>query len=300
MRHVLTLIADPARPVLDHSIVGGVAAALGEAGAEVGPADVLAPRVACDLLFDGMAPAAAEDAARIAIGRAPLDVAVQDCNARRKRLLAADMDATLIENEIVDEIADAAGLREKIAPITARAVAGEIDFAASLAERVALMKGLSADRYLAAMRAIRPMPGARALMATMHAAGAHTMIISGGFRAFTAHVRDLLGMDEDVANDVEISGGALTGRLIPPLVQRERKAEVLRETAAAHGIEISETLAVGDGANDVAMIRAAGLGVAFRAKPLARNAAAVRIDHGDLTALLYLQGYRAGEIREEP
>jgi phosphoserine phosphatase len=141
------------------------------------------------------------------------------------------------------------------------------------------------------------MPGARALVATMRAAGAHTMIVSGGFRAFTAHVRGLLGMDEDIANDVEIAGGALTGRLAELPVQRDSKAEILRGAAARRGIDIRETLAVGDGANDIAMIRAAGLGVAFRAKPAVRNAAAVRIDHGDLTALLYLQGYRAPEIR---
>jgi len=297
MRHVLTLIADPARPVLDHSIVAAVTAALGKAGGSFGAADFLAPAIACDLPFEGVAPAAAERVARDAVEAAPLDVAVQDREARRKRLLAADMDGTLIENEIVDEVAAVAGLRDKIAPITARAVAGEIDFATSLRERVALMKGLAAERYLEAARAIRPMAGARALMATMRANGARTMIVSGGFRAFTARVRNLLGMDEDVANDVEISGGALTGRLVSPVIQRERKAQVLQEAAAALGIAMSQTIAVGDGANDVAMIRAAGLGVAFRAKPLLRDAAAVRVDHGDLTALLYLQGYRAGEIR---
>lgn len=208
------------------------------------------------------------------------------------------MDSTLIENEIVDEIAAVAGLRDKIAPITARSVSGEIDFATSLAERVALLKGLPEPRYREAARAIRLMPGARALIATMRAAGAHTMIVSGGFRAFTAQVRTDLGMDEDVANDVEIAGGKLTGRLLPPIVMRERKAEILRARAEALGVPLAETMAAGDGANDLAMIRAAGLGVAFHGTPRARADAAARVDHGDLTALLYLQGYRAEDIRE--
>jgi phosphoserine phosphatase len=296
VRHVLTLIA--ATNLLDDSIMASVAAALRALGAGTGSPDVLAPNLACDIAFDGLPPAAAELAARRATESIPIDVAVQPREGRKKRLLAADMDATLIENEIVDEIAAAAGLRERIAPITARAVAGEIDFAASLIERVALMKGLSRERYFAAMRAIRPMPGGRALMSTMRRAGAHTMIISGGFRAFTGHVRTMLGMDEDIANDVEIHDGALTGRLVPPVIARESKAEILRETAARLGIAMSGTLAVGDGANDRAMVQAAGLGIAFRAKPALRDVAAVRIDHGDLTALLYLQGYREEEIRE--
>jgi phosphoserine phosphatase len=301
MHHVVTLIADPAKPVLDHNIAIAAAGALKSEGAPVGPVDMLAPGVACDIPFVSDVPPGAfgraEAIVRVSLGRAPIDVAVQPMESRRKRLLACDMDSTLIENEIVDEIAAVAGIRDKIAPITARAVAGEIDFATSLAERAALLKGLPAERYLSAAAAISPMPGARTLMATMRAHGARTMIISGGFRAFTARVRDLLGMDEDVSNDVEIVDGVLTGRLVPPVLHRDRKAEVLREAAAAHGIPISLTMAVGDGANDAAMIAAAGTGVAFHAKGPARQAAAVRIDHGDLTALLYLQGFRAADIR---
>ena len=159
------------------------------------------------------------------------------------------------------------------------------------------MRGLAAERYLEAARAIRLVPGARALIDTMRREGAHTMIISGGFRAFTALVRDMLGMDEDVSNDVEIVDGALTGRLVSPVLGRDGKADALRQTAAARGIPMALTMAVGDGANDRAMVQAARLGVAFSAKPALRGHAAVRIDHGDLTALLYLQGYRAGEIR---
>lgn len=298
MRHVLTLIASPARPRLDDSIVAAVRAALDSAGAELGAPDVLAPGIACDLPFERLAVTQAENVARKAIGRAPLDLSIQERDNRRKRLLAADMDSTLIENEIVDEIAAVAGLREKIAPITARSVAGEIDFATSLAERVALLKGLSQIRYREAAKAIRLMPGARALITTMRASGAHTMIISGGFRAFTAHVRDLLGIDEEVSNDVEIADGVLTGRLVPPLVTRDSKVEILRAAAASLGIPLVKTMAAGDGANDLAMVQVAGLGVAFHGTPRIRDVAAVRIDHGDLTALLYLQGYRAAEIRE--
>ena len=298
MHLILTLIANPARSVLDDSIVAAVGAALESTGAVVGAADTLAPGIACDLPFEGLQPTDAEAVARRVIGRAPVDMAAQERAGRRKRLLACDMDSTLIENEIVDEIAAVAGLRDKIAPITARSVAGEIDFATSLAQRVALLKGLSESRYLEAGRAIRFMSGARALIATMRAFGAHTMIISGGFRAFTAQVRDALGMDQDEANDVEILGGVLTGRLLPPLVARESKAEILRTAAAALGIPLAETMAVGDGANDLAMVRTAGLGVAFHGTQRIRAGAAVRIDHGDLTALLYLQGYRGAEIRE--
>ena len=236
-------------------------------------------------------------AARQAIGAAPLDVVIQPQQGRKKKLLACDMDATLIENEIVDEIAAVAGLRAQIAPITARSVAGEIDFLTSLRERVALLKGLPMARYLEAKKAIRFVSGGQSLIATMRINGAHTLIISGGFRAFTSYVRDALGMDEDAANDVEITGGILTGKLVPPVIGREQKAEILRDTAARLGLAISETLAVGDGANDAAMLAASGLGVAFRAKPALKKAAAVAIDHGDLTALLYLQGYRAPEIR---
>lgn len=298
MHRILTLIANPARPVLEDSIVAAVRAALESTGAAVGAADPLAPGIACDLPFERLPTAEAEAVARRVIGQAAIDIAAQERAGRRKRLLACDMDSTLIENEIVDEIAAVAGLRDEIAPITARSVAGEIDFATSLVQRVALLKGLPESRYLEAGKAIRFMPGARALIATMRASGAHTMIISGGFRAFTAQVRDALGMAQDVANDVEIHGGVLTGRLLPPLVARESKAEILRAAAASIGIPLAASMAVGDGANDLAMLQAAGLGVAFRGTPRIQNGASVRIDHGDLTALLYLQGYRAGEIRD--
>lgn len=296
MRHVLTLIAGTDGPPVDDSIIAAAAAALGAAGGEAGGADVLAPGRACDVPFGGVAPELAEDAVRRSLGSIPIDVAVQPREGRKKRLLAADMDSTLIENEIVDDIAAAADLTAQIAPITARAVAGDVDFAASLRERVALMKGLDHARYLSALGAIRFVPGARELIATMRRAGAYTMIISGGFRDFTGHVRAALGMSEDAANDVEIAVGALTGKLRGPIVGGESKAEILTAAAERLGIPISQTMAVGDGANDRAMLRAAGLGVAFRAKPVLRGAAGARIDHADLTALLYLQGYREAEI----
>lgn len=297
MRHVLTLIAGANGPPLDDSIIAAAAGALARTGGNAGDANVLARDRACDVPFDGVAPHVAEDAVRASLGSMPVDLAVQAREGRKKRLLAADMDSTLIENEIVDEIAAAAGLSEEIAPITARAVAGEIDFAASLKERVALLKGLRHARYLSALGAIRLIPGARELIATMRRAGVHTVIISGGFREFTGHVRTALGMDEDVANEVEIAAGALTGGLVGPIVGGESKADILAGIAAKLGISMSETMAVGDGANDRAMIRAAGLGVAFRAKPVLRAAADARIDHADLTALLYLQGFREAEIR---
>ena len=297
MNYVLTLIADPARPVLDPSIAAKVAEALRSTGYETATPDFLAPGIACDIPFTGTDPKNADMTARQEIGAAPLDVAIQPQHGRKKKLLACDMDATLIENEIVDEIAALAGLREKIAPITARSAAGEIDFLTSLKERVALLSGLPVARYLEAKKAIRFVSGGQSLIATMRANGAHTVIVSGGFRAFTSYVRDVLGMDEDAANDVEIAGGVLTGKLVSPIIGREEKAGILRDTAMRLGLAISETLAVGDGANDAAMLTASGLGVAFRAKPALKKAAAAAIDHGDLTALPYLQGYRAPEIR---
>lgn len=291
------MIAGASAPPLNDSIIAAAGSALGHSGAATGTPDWLAPGLACDLAFGGLAPDRAEAAVRRALAPAAIDVAVQARDGRKKKLLAADMDSTLIENEIVDEIAAAAGLAEKIAPITARAVAGEIDFAESLRERVALLAGLDHARYLSATGAIRLVPGAKELIATMRRAGARTMIISGGFREFTAYVRGVLGMDEDAANDVAVSAGKLTGKLSGPVLGGDSKAETLAAAAARLGLSMAQTMAVGDGANDRAMIRAAGLGVAYHGKPVLREAADARIDHADLTALLYLQGYREAEIR---
>lgn len=301
MRHVLTLIVDPERAALQDSIVDAARSALGALGARVAPPDWLARDTACDLVFtppdpEPFDPRRAEAAVRQVVADAAVDVVAQGCQGRRKRLLIADMDSTVIENEMFDEIAAQAGLLDEIAPLTARANAGEIDHAAALRRRVAFLEGLPASLIDHVREAIRITAGAAALIATMRANGAHTVLASSGLVAFTSYVRDLLGFHEHAGNDVEIDGGRFTGHLRPPVLDGEAKADLLRGIARSQGMALQETLAVGDGANDMPMIAVAGLGVAFRAKRKVREAAAARIDHGDLTALLYLQGYRAEDV----
>jgi phosphoserine phosphatase len=257
-----------------------------------GEPDWLAPGTACDLPLGE----AAEAAARAAIGDAAIDVVVQPVAHRRKRLLVADLESTVIENEMLDELADFVGMRKQVAAITRRAMNGELDFAAALAERVALLEGLPVSVLDDAATHIRVMPGARALVATSRAAGMRTALVSGGFTVFADRVGASLGFDRVVANRLDIVDGRIAGTVRTPIVDREAKRAALVTLAAAEGIPLAATLAVGDGANDLPMLLAAGLGVAFRAKPAVAAAARWRIDHADLTALLYAQGYRAEEI----
>jgi phosphoserine phosphatase len=226
-----------------------------------------------------------------------IDVAVMSATGRRKRLLVADMDSTIIGQECIDELAELAGVRAEVSAITERSMQGEIDFVQSITERVSLLEGLpeSALGEVARSR-ITLNPGARALTATMRRHGASTAIISGGFSVFTEHVRQLAGFERAFANVLDVSGGRLTGRLVPPVLDHGAKQRTLVRLAAELGLALEDTLAVGDGANDVDMIRAAGLGVAYRGKPVVRAAADAEVMHGDLTALLYLQGYTSAEI----
>ena len=253
---------------------------------------------ALDLPFAGPEPAAAE--ARLRAALPGVDLLAQKPEGRRKRLLIADMDSTIITVECIDEMADMLGLKPRIAAITERAMRGELDFAAALRERVALLKGLAlADLERVWRERIRLTPGARMLARTMRAHGALTALVSGGFSYFTARVREAAGFELDQANELTIKGTALAGAVREPILGAAAKLEALRRLAAERGIAPQETLAVGDGANDLEMIRAAGLGVAFRAKPVVAAAARARIDHGDLTALLYFQGYRRAEFVED-
>ncbi|MGH7111423.1 MAG: phosphoserine phosphatase SerB, partial [Stellaceae bacterium] len=208
------------------------------------------------------------------------------------RLLVADLEATVIENEMLDELADLIGLGPRVAAITARAMNGEIDFLAALRERVALLAGVEARVLDAAAARIRITPGAAALIATMRREGAVTALVSGGFTVFAERVGAALGFDHVVANRLEVSSGRIVGAISPPIVTGEVKRETLLALAAAHGIAPIETLAVGDGANDLPMLQAAGLGLAFHAKPRVAAAARFRLDHADLSGLLYAQGYR--------
>ena len=232
-----------------------------------------------------------------ALERHPIDVCVQREAHRRKRLLVADMDSTIITCECLDEIADMAGIKAEIAAITERAMAGEIPFEAALIERVGRLAGLETSALQRVYEErVRLTPGAATLGRTMAAHGARCVLVSGGFDFFTERVSAAAGFHAHRANRLLEDGGRLTGEVAMPILGREAKLTALREEAGALGIALDDTLAVGDGANDLAMIEAAGLGVAWRAKPIVAAAADAHVDHADLTALLYFQGYSADEF----
>jgi phosphoserine phosphatase len=298
MTHVATLIAHPAQRMPDD--IGPQAARnLPAAGAFAW----LDPGLALDIPF--ISPSENDNRViaerlRAALGSAPIDVVVQHATRRRKRLLLADMDSTIIGQECIDELADFVGQKARVAAITERAMRGEIEFAPALRERVALLAGLPAavvDDVIA--NRITLTPGGRTLVQTMRRHGAYTCLVSGGFTVFTVKVAAQIGFDENRGNRLAIGDdGRFLGTVAEPVLDSGAKLGTLKELRDRLGLAWDETLVVGDGANDLAMIRDAGLGVAFRAKLLVAEAAAARIDHGDLTALLYGQGYRREEFVE--
>lgn len=298
MQYVLTVIGDPASRPLTPALVDAARRAIDASHSRADGTDWLAEGVACDLPFEGNEPTITQALVREALGRAPLDLAIQPAGGRRKKLLVADMESTIIRQEMLDELAEVAGIHEEIAEITALAMAGELDFEAALRERVGLLTGMSAQTLEAAAERMTLMPGATALVATMKAGGAYCALVSGGFTCFTGRIRDICGFDEDRANQLEVVDGKMTGNVIPPVLGRAAKLQALEQLAAAHDTAPYNACAVGDGANDLDMLGAAGLGVAYYGKPRVRAAAHFRVDHGDLTALLYMQGYHADEIRE--
>lgn len=298
MQSVLTLITNPARADLDTDHVAMARTALREAGARLGEAQWLSHGVAADIPFSDADHDQARGAVADALAGLPIDWAVLAQAGRRKKLLVADMDSTIITVECIDEIADFAGLKEQVAGITEAAMRGELDFVGALEWRVAMLRGLPEPTLERVFKErVTLTPGARSLIQTMNASGALTVLVSGGFTFFTDRVAAATGFHVTRANRLDMVDGELSGRVLPPIVDSATKLETLKEYAATRGLSIAETIAVGDGANDIPMIEAAGLGVAFHAKPKAAAAADVSIRFGDLTALLYLQGYRAEEFR---
>ena len=252
---------------------------------------------ALDLAVEADDLRAVREAAEAELADLPIDVCVQPWNRRRKHLLVADMDSTIINVECLDELADFAGLKPHIAAITERAMRGELEFETALRERVALLRGLETEALQRTFdERVRLNPGARTLTRTMAANGARCVLVSGGFRFFTRRVAEAAGFHAERANDLIEQNGKLAGLVEEPILGREAKLKALLEEAEALSMPLSDALAVGDGANDLAMIEVAGLGVAYRAKPIVAAQANAKVDHSDLTALLYFQGYRRSEF----
>lgn len=252
---------------------------------------------AVDLLVEAADVASVRATAEAALAGSGVDLCAQPWDGRKKRLLLADMDSTIINVECIDELADFAGVKAQVSEITERAMRGELDFEGALRERVGMLKGLPlGDLQRAYDERVRLNAGARTLVRTMSANGGRAVLVSGGFTFFTSRVAQAAGFAANRANTLNEDGSALTGTVGEPILGREAKLAALKEEAAGMGIELSQTLAVGDGANDLAMIEAAGLGVAYRAKPIVSAQADAKVDSADLTALLYFQGYRADEF----
>ncbi|MFM7654178.1 MAG: phosphoserine phosphatase SerB [Paracoccaceae bacterium] len=282
---IATLLTNPETPKLDRVAVESLRNAWGG-----GDAVWLDPGVAAEFPLQAM-PANLWEVWEgfQAMG---IDLAVQPAKGRKKHLLIADMDSTMIQQECIDELADEAGVGAYVASITARAMNGELDFEAALRERVALLKDLEEAVIARVIRdRITLMPGGRALVATMRGNGAYAALVSGGFTAFTGAIAGVLGFDENRANSLLVKGGRLTGEVAHPILGRAAKVEALQDIAARRGISPAEAVAVGDGANDLGMLGLAGMGVALHAKPAVQAECSIRVNHGDLTALLYLQGY---------
>lgn len=288
MDNVLILMASPGSQALSNRNLMRLAALL------PGPPRWLHEDEAAEWPLSLPTPALEKDL-REAMGDLPVDIAILPATNRRKKLLIADMDSTFIAQECIDELGIAAGAGEAVTAITYRAMRGELDFEGALRERVGLMAGLPATVIDELIAKTDFTPGGKTLVATMKHHGAHTALVSGGFTQFTAHVASETGFHEHRANELIITDGKIQGKVREPILGRASKVTALGELTSKLGLTAADAITVGDGANDIGMIEAAGLGVAFRAKPNVRAAADVRIDHGDLTALLYLQGFSREE-----
>ncbi|MEL6800782.1 MAG: phosphoserine phosphatase SerB [Pseudomonadota bacterium] len=283
--YTVTLLTNPAKPTLDRALVDSLRNAWGG-----GDTQWLSPGEAAEFSVE-VVPGNQWDVWTDLQGMG-VDMAVQPSTGRKKQLLLADMDSTIIDQECIDELAAEAGVGARVAKITARAMNGELDFEGALTERVGLLKGLKTsviDTVLA--NRITLASGAETLLRTLKANGVYTALVSGGFTAFTSRIAERLGFDENRANMLEAAEGHLTGHVIPPILGRAAKVTALEELTAKLGITQADVMAVGDGANDLGMLTRAGAGVALHAKPVVAAEVDLRINHGDLTALLYLQGY---------
>lgn len=291
MAYVLSIIANPTAPVIDRRVRDRLTGLFPNSDLHE-----LKDGVAYDLILAQAGPETLE-AANDVRRNLPIDINIIPTERRRKKLLIADMDSTIIEQECIDEIAEYAGKRSEIANITERAMRGELDFEAALKERVAMLKGLHESVLAQTFETcISLTPGARTLVQTMNAHGAVTALVSGGFTFFTSRVAQIAGFSCNQANELLLADGKLSGKVAEPILGRAAKQDALLKIAGEHEVDLKETLAVGDGANDLAMLGRAGLGVAFHAKPTVAEVADARIDHGDLTALLYLQGIPQSEF----
>jgi len=290
---IATLITSPATPRLDRATVEALRDAWGG-----GAAVWLAPGLAAEFALDRM-PANRWDVWQ-SLQALGVDLAVQPAEGRRKRLLIADMDSTMIDQECIDELAAEAGVGPRVAQITARAMNGELDFEGALRERVGLLAGLP-EAVVAKVLATRitDASGGRTLLATMKAHGGHAVLVSGGFTAFAEPVAARLGFDQSRANVLLAEAGRLTGKVAEPILGREAKVATLQDTTARLDLTPQDAIAVGDGANDLGMLHLAGMGVALHAKPAVAARCDLRINHGDLTALLYLQGYAASDFAQD-
>lgn len=286
---IATLVSRPADSILSPSLANMASQAAGASAVRW-----LAEGIACEFeLPETAASADIIDGLRASVASEPVDVIVQPTAERRKRILLADMDSTMIDQECIDELADEIGVKDRVAAITARSMNGEIAFEPALRERVALLEGLETavvDRIVANRLTLAA--GGLALVRTMRAHGAWTALVSGGFDVFTSRIAARLGFHENRANRLIEQDDRFTGTVAEPILGRAAKAEALMDICGRLGLAPSDVIAVGDGANDLDMIRLAGVGVALHAKPTVAAQAKVRIDHGDLTALLYMQGYR--------
>jgi phosphoserine phosphatase len=296
MKLVVTLIANPSQANLTQQHVDHVQTVLSKLNCIPSSPSWLAEKIACDISFEGEDLAALRNMVQGEVSEFSIDSVIQPAAHRRKRLLLADMDSTIVIGETLDELAGVAGLKVQVAAITERAMRGELDFKEALRERVAMLKGLPATALDQTLAITELTSGARQLVQTMRANGAYTVLVSGGFKFFTSAIGKKVGFHEDRSNEMIIENDVLTGAVGDPILDRDAKLESLNSISAAKQIPLKETLTTGDGANDLPMILAAGLGIAFHAKPVVEEKAPAAIRYGDLTALLYIQGYRREEF----